>query len=165
MDFGGQGSCKIRTKWNGACSDVYEMDKSTPTGIYSLTEAFGISTDPGSKVRYRQLDGTEHWVDDVNSEFYNTMQFGDSNGRWTTAEKLIDFPGYYDYSLVIDYNRWPVISGKSSAIFLHCDTGSYTYGCVTIPKQNLVDIIKRIDPEKDPFIIMDFSYEDIYNNY
>lgn len=146
-------------------SQVYEMDKCTPTGIYSLTEAFGINADPGSGVRYRQLDGSEYWVDDGNSEFYNTMQFGGHNGRWTSAERLIDFPGYYNYSLVIDYNRWPVVPGKSSAIFIHCDLGSYTYGCVAIPQQNLVSIIKKLDPEKNPVVIMDFSYEEIYNNY
>jgi len=148
-----------------SASEVYEMDKCIPTGIYSLTEAFGINADPGAKIRYRQLNGTEYWVDDVNSDYYNTMQFGEPNGRWNSAEKLIDFPGYYNYSLVIDYNRWPVIPGKSSAIFLHCDIGSYTYGCVAIPEQNLVNIIRRLDPEKDPFIIMDFTYEDIYNKY
>lgn len=148
-----------------SASEVYEMDKSTPTGIYSLTEAFGINADPGSNIRYRQLDGSEYWVDDVNSEFYNTMQFGESNGRWESAEKLISFEGYYNYSLVIDYNRWPVVPGKSSAIFLHCDLGSYTYGCVAIPQENLVNIINRLDPEKDPFIIMDFSYQDIYTKY
>lgn len=148
-----------------SASEVYEMDKSTPTGIYSLTEAFGINADPGSKIRYRQLDGTEYWVDDENSEFYNTMQFGELNGRWESAEKLIDFEGYYNYSVVIDYNRWPVIPGKSSAIFLHCDLGSYTYGCIAIPQENLVNIIKRLDPEKDPFIIIDFSYQDIYTKY
>ena len=148
-----------------SASEVYEMDKCTPTGIYSLTEAFGINADPGTKIRYRQLDGSEYWVDDVNSELYNTMQFGEPNGRWNSAEKLIDFPGYYNYSLVVDYNRWPVIPGKSSAIFIHCDIGSYTYGCVAIPEQNLVNILKRLDPEKDPFVIMDFTYEDIYNKY
>lgn len=148
-----------------AASEVYEMDKSTPTGIYSLTEAFGINPDPGSMIRYRQLDGSEYWVDDVYSEYYNTMQFGEPNGRWNSAEKLIDYQGYYNYSVVIDYNRWPVIPGKSSAIFLHCDIGSYTYGCVAIPEQNLVNIINRLDPEKDPFIIIDFSYEDIYTKY
>ncbi|MDV4151684.1 hypothetical protein R0131_12700 [Clostridium sp. AL.422] len=148
-----------------SASEVYEMDKCTPTGIYSLTEAFGIYADPGTALRYRQLEGSEYWVDDINSEYYNTMQFGEPNGRWSSAEKLIDYPGYYNYSLVIDYNRWPVIPGKSSAIFLHCDVGSYTYGCVAIPEQNLVNILQKLDPEKDPFIIMDFTYEDIYTKY
>lgn len=146
-------------------SEVYEMDKCTPTGIYTLTEAFGINANPGSGITYRKLDGSEYWVDDENSQYYNTMQFGDPNGRWNSAERLIDFPGYYNYSIVIDYNRWPVVPGKSSAIFLHCDMGIYTYGCVAIPEQNLINIINRLNPSKNPVIIMDFSYEDIYNNY
>lgn len=146
-------------------SQVYEMDKCTPTGIYTLTEAFGINSNPGSGVTYRQLDGTEYWVDDENSQYYNTMQFGEPNGRWTSAEKLTDFPGYYNYSLVIDYNRWPVIPGKSSAIFIHCDMGIYTYGCVAIPQQNLVNLLKRLDPSKNPVVILDFDYNNIFNNY
>lgn len=146
-------------------SQVYEMDKCTPTGIYTLTEAFGINSNPGSGLPYRQLDGSEYWVDDENSQYYNTMQFGEPNGRWNSAEKLIDFPGYYNYSIVIDYNRWPVVPGKSSAIFIHCDMGVYTYGCVAIPQQNLINLLTRLDSSKNPVIIMDFSYEDIYNNY
>lgn len=46
-------------------SEVYEMDKCTPTGIYTVTEAFGINGNPGSGVPYRELDGSEYWVDDV----------------------------------------------------------------------------------------------------
>ena len=146
-------------------SEVYEMDKCTPTGIYTVTEAFGINGNPGSGVPYRELDGSEYWVDDVDSEYYNTMQFGDPNGRWNSAEKLVDFPGYYNYSLVIDYNRWPVIPGKSSAIFLHCDMGIYTYGCVAIPQNNLINLLTWLDTNSNPVMILDFTYEDIYNNY
>lgn len=146
-------------------SEVYEMDKCTPTGIYTVTEAFGINGNPGSGVPYRELDGSEYWVDDVDSEYYNTMQFGEPNGRWTSAEKLTDFSGYYNYALVIDYNRWPVVPGKSSAIFLHCDMGIYTYGCVAIPQNNLVNLLTWLNPSSNPVIILDFTYEDIYNNY
>ena len=146
-------------------SEVYEMDKCTPTGIYTVTEAFGINGNPGSGVPYRELDGSEYWVDDVDSEYYNTMQFGEPNGRWASAEKLTDFGGYYNYALVIDYNRWPVISGKSSAIFLHCDMGIYTYGCVAIPQNNLVNLLTWLNPSNNPVIILDFTYEDIYTNY
>ena len=145
--------------------EVYEMDKCTPTGIYTVTEAFGINANPGSGVPYRELDGTEYWVDDIDSQYYNTMQFGEPDRRWASAEKLTDFTGYYNYSLVIDYNRWPVIPGKSSAIFLHCDMGIYTYGCVAIPQNNLVNLLKWLNPSLNPVIILDFTYEDIYNNY
>lgn len=158
---------KARLGANGLkdASLVYEMDKCTPTGIYTLTEAFGIYGDPGSGLPYRKLDGTEYWVDDENSDYYNTMQFGEPNGRWNSAEKLIDYPGYYNYSIVIDYNRSPVIKGKSSAIFLHCSMDIYTYGCVAIPQSNLVNMLKWLEPSKNPVIILDFSYEDIYSKY
>lgn len=146
-------------------SEVYEMDKCTPTGIYTVTEAFGINGNPGSGVPYRELDGSEYWVDDIDSEYYNTMQFGESNGRWASAEKLTDFTGYYNYALVIDYNRWPVVAGKSSAIFLHCDMGIYTYGCIAIPQNNLVNLLTWLNPSNNPVIILDFTYEDIYANY
>ena len=146
-------------------SEVYEMDKCTPTGIYTVTEAFGINGNPGSGVQYRELDGSEYWVDDVDSEYYNTMQFGEPNGRWTSAEKLTDFTGYYNYALVIDYNRWPVVPGKSSAIFLHCDMGIYTYGCIAIPQNNLVNLLTWLNPSSNPVIILDFTYDDIYTNY
>lgn len=146
-------------------SEVYEMDKCTPTGIYTVTEAFGINGNPGSGVPYRELDGSEYWVDDVDSEYYNSMQFGEPNGRWASAEKLTDFGGYYNYALVIDYNRWLVIAGKSSAIFLHCDMGIYTYGCVAIPQNNLVNLLTWLNPSNNPVIILDFTYEDIYTNY
>lgn len=43
--------------------------------------------------------------------------------------------------------------------------GIYTYGCVAIPEQNLINIMNRLNPSKNPVIIMDFTYEDIYNNY
>ena len=64
-----------------SASLVYEMDMCTPTGIYSLSEAFGINSNPGSGLPYRVLDGSEYWVDDENSPYYNTMQFGEPNGR------------------------------------------------------------------------------------
>ena len=64
-----------------SASLVYEMDMCTPTGIYSLSEAFGINSNPGSGLPYRVLDGSEYWVDDENSPYYNTMQFGEVEMR------------------------------------------------------------------------------------
>ncbi|MBU3109030.1 L,D-transpeptidase family protein [Clostridium gasigenes] len=138
-------------------SEVYEMDKCTPTGVYSLTEAFGVAENPGSGVRYKQLDGSEYWIDDSNSQYYNTMEFGEANGRWQSAEHLIDYKNAYKYSLVIDYNRWPTIPGKSSAIFLHVDTGIPTLGCVAVAQDKMVKILNWINPSSNPKIILGFD--------
>lgn len=146
-----------------AAHEVYEMDMCTPTGVYSLTEAFGAAGNPGSGVPYRKLDGSEYWIDDPNSAFYNTMQFGAPNGRWQSAEHLIEHPNAYKYSLVIDYNRSPVIPGKSSAIFLHVDVGVPTWGCVAVAENKMVKILNWINPSSNPKIILGFTENYISN--
>lgn len=144
---------------------VYNWDMCTPTGSYSLTEAFGNNGNPGTSLPYRVLDGSEHWVDDENSEYYNTMQFGDPAGRWSSSEHLSSFGPAYNYSIVVDYNRWPVNPGGSSAIFLHCSTGKPTWGCIAVDEYKMVEILNWIDTSKNPRILLDFSYEAIYSNY
>ena len=138
-------------------SEVYEMDMCTPTGVYTLTEAFGVNVNPVSGVPYRQLDGSEYWVDDPNSAYYNTMQFGEPNGRWKSAEHLLDYKNAYKYSLVIDYNRSPVIPGKSSAIFLHIDVGIPTLGCVAVAEDKMVKILNWINSSSNPKVILGFT--------
>lgn len=144
-------------------SEVYEMDLCTPTGVYSLTEAFGVAQNPGSKIPYRVLDGSEYWVDDESSSYYNTMQFGSANGRWNSAEHLIEHSDSYKYSLVIDYNRWPVIPGKSSAIFLHVDVGIPTWGCVAVELNKMKEILQWINPSENPQIMIALNYSTLYS--
>ena len=144
---------------------VYNWDMCTPTGSYSLTEAFGNNGNPGTSLPYRVLDGSEHWIDDENSEYYNTMQFGDPAGRWGSSEHLSSFGPAYNYSIVVDYNRWSVNPGGSSAIFLHCSTGKPTWGCLAVDEYKMVEILNWIDTSKNPRILLDFSYEEIYSNY
>ena len=43
--------------------------------------------------------------------------------------------------------------------------GIYTYGCVAIPQNNLVNLLTWLDLNSNPVMILDFTYEDIYNNY
>lgn len=146
-----------------AAKDVYEMDLCTPTGVYSLTEAFGAAQNPGSGVPYRVLDGSEYWIDDVDSPYYNTMQFGEPNGRWNSAEHLIEHSNSYKYALVIDYNRLPVVPGKSSAIFLHVDVGVPTWGCVAVEQSKMKEILQWINPGANPKIMLALSYSELYS--
>lgn len=145
-------------------SQVYEKDMCTPTGVYTLTEAFGVARNPGSGVPYRVLDGSEYWVDDPNSAFYNTMQFGEPNGRWESAEHLTDYQNAYKYSLVVDYNRSPVIPGKSSAIFLHVDVGIPTWGCPAVAESKMIKILNWLKPSSNPKVMLGFS-ENYLSNF
>jgi L,D-peptidoglycan transpeptidase YkuD (ErfK/YbiS/YcfS/YnhG family) len=62
----------------------------------------------------------------------------------------MDIPAY-DYGFVINYNesRTP---GKGSAIFFHVGT-NYTAGCTATSKEQVVSILKWLNPEKNPVII------------
>jgi L,D-peptidoglycan transpeptidase YkuD (ErfK/YbiS/YcfS/YnhG family) len=68
------------------------------------------------------------------------MQLAPANGRWTSAEKLLDRPAY-DYAQVIGYNEARV-PGAGSAIFLHVGTGGATAGCVSVSTSTLVTLLR-----------------------
>jgi L,D-peptidoglycan transpeptidase YkuD (ErfK/YbiS/YcfS/YnhG family) len=59
----------------------------------------------------------------------------------------------YDYGAVIGYNtaRTP---GLGSAIFLHINIGMPTAGCVTLPADELLEILRWLNPAAAPQIAM-----------
>ncbi|PEI50232.1 hypothetical protein CN635_26240 [Priestia aryabhattai] len=126
-----------------------EGDMESPTGKYTIGTAFGRYANPGTKLPYRKITSNDVWVDDSKSSLYNTWQQKPANGRWTSAENM-DIPAY-DYGFVINYNesRTP---GKGSAIFFHVGT-NYTAGCTATSKEQVVSILKWLNPEKNPVII------------
>ncbi|WP_309138173.1 SH3 domain-containing protein [Priestia megaterium] len=126
-----------------------EGDMESPTGKYTIGTAFGRYGNPGTKLPYRKITANDVWVDDSKSSLYNTWQQKPANGRWTSAENM-DIPAY-DYGFVINYNesRTP---GNGSAIFFHVGT-NYTAGCTATSKEQVVSILKWLNPEKNPVII------------
>lgn len=48
-----------------------EGDKKTPTGTYGFTKAFGIKSNPGSKIKYIKLNSYLYWSAD--RKYYNQM--------------------------------------------------------------------------------------------
>ena len=95
-----------------------EGDKKTPTGTYGFTKAFGIKSNPGSKIKYIKL----------NSYLY-----------WSADRK------YYKHALAIDYNK-KCIYKKGAAIFLHCtESNPYTGGCVAVKEKYMKKIMKTVD--------------------
>lgn len=139
---------------NGVSGKSCEGDYCTPKGIYNLGFAFGTEYLQNLNIEYRIIKNNCYWIDDPESTLYN--QWVESgNVSWKSAEHLIDYPSAYKYAVVINYNMSPIISGKGSAIFLHCMTGSYTAGCVAIPEGDMFNIIKRLDSSKNPIIIIE----------
>ena len=117
-----------------------EGDRRTPAGTYSLGRGFGVRSDPGVRFSWTRTTTADVWVDDSGSSLYNTWQRKPANGRWDSAEDLY-VPGNYDHVQVIDYNTARV-PGKGSAIFMHVDHQSGTFGCVTVPRSQLISLLR-----------------------
>ena len=129
---------------NGVSWNKREGDLRTPAGTYPLRGGFGARANPGLSAGWFRVDASDVWVDDAGSSLYNTHQRKPANGRWGSAENLLNTPAY-DYAQVIGYNeaRTP---GKGSAIFFHVDTGGGTAGCVSLPRSALLAVLRWEKP-------------------
>lgn len=131
-----------------------EGDKKTPTGIFSFTTAWGYNSKCETKMPYRQVNDEDKFIDDVNSPEYNHWVHGTTNAKSFELMKRKD--NLYELGLVIDYNTNPVEKGKGSAIFMHIwqSDKKGTLGCVAISKENMIELLKWLDPKKNPKIIL-----------
>jgi L,D-peptidoglycan transpeptidase YkuD (ErfK/YbiS/YcfS/YnhG family) len=121
----------------------------TPIGVYYFTTAFGIADDPGCKIPYIKVTKDLYWSSDMRegmhyNELVSINDYPDLDKK--NSEHLIDYTKAYQYCLNISFNE-ECTPGRGSAIFLHC-TGNnkYTAGCVAVPKDTMVKIMKRVDP-------------------
>ena len=88
---------------------------------------------------------------------YNTEQHCSTNCPFAQGdpnEHLYYATPYYEYAVVIDYNRHPVVQGAGSAFFLHVTVGEPTQGCVSIDRDQLVRILRWLEPSQHPRILM-----------
>lgn len=122
-----------------------EGDGKTPVGVFHFIKAFGTKENPGTSLEYTVVDESNYWVDDPNSQYYN--QFVSTNEvtmDWESAEHLTEYEEWYYYCLALDYNIERE-SGKGSAIFLHCTKTGPTAGCIAIPEQYMIEVLKNIN--------------------
>lgn len=128
----------------------------TPAGVFGFKFAFGIAGNPGTAMQYKQINGNSYWDENSGSPTYNRWVDKNPGGD---NEYLCAQP-YYKYAVAIDYN-WNQVPSKGGGIFLHIMPSFYTGGCVGIPESNLVNIIKWLNPSKNPKIVIipksDFS--------
>lgn len=132
-----------------------EGDGYTPSGVYVLGPSFGYNKSLSTKLRYIQVTDDDFWVDDVQSPSYNTWVKGKPNAKSYEVLKRKD--NLYKMAMVIDYNAHPIVPGKGSAIFLHIWRNYHhpTSGCVAISERNMDRLIKKLDDEKKPVIIIE----------
>jgi L,D-peptidoglycan transpeptidase YkuD (ErfK/YbiS/YcfS/YnhG family) len=144
------GPWSARIGRNGVSSRHREGDGTTPLGTFGIGPVvYGIDPDPGVRLRYHRLACGDWWDEDPRSPSYNRFRHvacgtrpsfaGGSEALWriTLAYRLFAF---------IQYNAAPAVPGRGSAIFLHVDTGHATNGCVSLPRPELVRVLRLLRP-------------------
>lgn len=152
-DKGGKWNEKISTSskygYAGLTDNKHEGDGATPTGSYPILYGFGFGSNPGTGLNYRKITKESYFVDDINSKYYN--QWYEGTGQ--KGEHMIDHP-QYKYGMVLGYNTSHT-PGKGSAIFLHCNGKGNTAGCVSIPENEMLKLLKETN--KGAYIIITTS--------
>jgi L,D-peptidoglycan transpeptidase YkuD (ErfK/YbiS/YcfS/YnhG family) len=143
----------------GLTTHPSETVSATPIGSFTLTQAFGRDTNPGTALPYLHTTPDDWWISQP-GPLYNTHQRCASNCAFTTSasgpnEHLYYETPYYNYAVVIDYNTGPRITpGAGSAFFLHVTVGAPTQGCVAIPVDALLPLMRWLNPADNPRILI-----------
>lgn len=121
-------------------------DLRSPLGVYTLSDAGGLLADPGSKLPYHRSGGFH------------------SPGTGFEGEPL---EGCFDYVIAIDYNREPGTSPldwtrplgpkRGGGVWLHVDHGGPTHGCVSLAKAHMRELLRTLDPERHPVVVMGYA--------
>lgn len=119
----------------------------TPQGAYTLGFAFGIGGNPGTKLPYRQITQNSYWVGDSSSPYYNTWQEYPYRKSWKD-EHLIDYRISYEFAITLDFDNGP---GGGSAFFLHVSNGIPTAGCISVPRDQMLYLMRTI--KKGAYIV------------
>jgi len=157
---------------NRGLGDRRQGDGSTPTGTYSFGIGFGSGANPGTKLRWRQINGNDYWTyDPLDPKTYNIFQvMRPKQAKWrlARAERLVSYGKQYEYTAVINFNtprgvyysrgqyvtKTPAKTSRGGGIFLHVNGPGATAGCVSIPRTDMKSIVKWLDPAKKPRIVI-----------
>ena len=124
-----------------------EGDKITPIGRYNIKFLL-YRKDRIKKIKTKLkkfvIKKNMGWCDDSSSKNYNKLiQLPTKYSH----EKLYKKDNSYDIILVLNFNMYPIIKNKGSAIFIHVAKQCYkkTLGCVAINKISLLKIAKKLN--------------------
>lgn len=124
-----------------------EGDGKSPTGSYSLSQAFG-EGDPGTRLPYRRLrESGDCWGSTIGDRRYNRYYRGACLPADENLSQIM-LNGPYRQAVVIGYNRppdSPVVQGNGSAIFMHVGAGR-TAGCVSMARPVLESVMRTLRP-------------------
>ena len=136
-----------------------EGDNKAPAGIFRLGPAFGYAPLSGArwiKLPYVPLTKNTEGIDDPHSRFYNKLVDRSKIVKvdWRSSEQMLRSDVLYKWGIVVAHNSGAT-PGAGSCIFLHVwkNSSSATAGCTAMPEQDLVDLLRWLDPAKRPLLI------------
>jgi zinc D-Ala-D-Ala dipeptidase len=134
-----------------------EGDHRAPAGCFHLGSAFGYArTAPATRLPYLPLSSNIVAVDDPQSRYYNQLidQSKIHRPDWHSSEKMILPDDRYKWGLVVQHN-FPPAPGAGSCIFLHVwkNPETTTVGCTAMPEAALLDLLRWLDPARQPVLI------------
>lgn len=101
------------------------------------------------------MNNNHYWVSDSDSIYYNQLvDISKTSKKWNSAEHLISYTKAYKYAIAINFNT-SYEPGAGSAIFLHCNTGNATGGCIAIDEKYMIYTLKNL--KNNAKIIIDYS--------
>lgn len=138
-------------------------DLTSPIGVFSLTDAGGRYTNPGTELPY------EH-----GGAFYDTSgqrSLFDCFGNIAPPGQGCPIDNAYNYGVIVNYNRQrpdpniplpassdyyvrPLGMAAGDNIWLHVDHGAPTRGCISLPESDMIRILRWLDPTKKPVVVM-----------
>ena len=128
-----------------------EGDGKSPGGVFAIGTSFGFAESAGWKLPYLQLHETTECVDDPESTFYNQIVERTPAADWKSSEKMRSI-NQYKWGAVISYNS-PAKKGAGSCVFLHIAGRGATAGCTAMKEEDLLTLLRWIDPKKSPRIV------------
>jgi len=152
------GPYTARVGWNGLRVNRHEGDGTTPMGTFPiLRRMYGNEPNPGVSFGYTRLRCGDWWVEDPRSAAYNTFRrigCGVKPPFKVTTPDMSKSPRAYAYLAVIGFNTSPVVPGRGSGIFLHVEVHSSTNGCVSLPRAQLLSVLRWLTPAAAPRIVI-----------
>jgi L,D-peptidoglycan transpeptidase YkuD (ErfK/YbiS/YcfS/YnhG family) len=144
-----------------------EGDQRSPAGIFRFGTAFGYAqaeTLP-LKLPYIPITETQLCIEDSESPYYNQLVDATQVKQGCKAlESMLRTDQQYKWGIFIKQNM-PPKPECGSCIFFHLwrKQGSGTLGCTAMSEDNLLALMRWLDPKKEPLLLQ--MTEHFYQDY
>ncbi|TPQ42187.1 L,D-transpeptidase catalytic domain protein [Bradyrhizobium guangdongense] len=132
----------------GILANKREGDGGTPKGSFRPRQLWWRGdrhSRPKTFLPVRTIKPEDAWCEDPGDRHYNQpirLEREQGGDRLTRADHL------YDFIIEIDHNTRPRIPGRGSAVFLHLARDNFgpTAGCVSMTRQAMLQLLRRMGP-------------------